>query len=132
MSLLDSVQDIRQFLLENADSCFVTSYHLVLDGAVVNDYAELLEIEGVQEGSVFNLVEGEDTGEDSLFTTTDEYDDRTARLHIRRLREILSMLPGSLQAESPSLYTRVTESTCVSLVDSLLTFQLLWTPSTHL
>lgn len=58
VSLLDSVQDIRQFLLETTESCFLTSYHLVLDGAIVNDYAELLEIEGVKEGSVFYLVQG--------------------------------------------------------------------------
>jgi protein TIF31 len=78
VSLLDNLQDIRQFLLETAETCYVTCYSLYFQGKKQNDFHELSHVEGLKADSVLDMVEG-------------TYDERSARQHVHRVREILNV-----------------------------------------
>ncbi len=56
---MDSVQDIRQFLLEAAETGHITSYHLELSGQRVSDYVDLSEVADLKEDAELVMVEGE-------------------------------------------------------------------------
>lgn len=53
------VQEIHQVLMDREDTCHRTCFSLQLDGNVLDNFAELKSIEGLQEGSVLKVVEGE-------------------------------------------------------------------------
>jgi protein TIF31 len=55
---MDSVQDIRQFLLEAAETGHITSYHLELAGQRVSDYVDLSEVADLKEDAELVMVEG--------------------------------------------------------------------------
>ena len=57
-SLQDSVQDLRQVVLDRPESCYRTSFSLQVDGARLDDFAELHMIEGLKEGVTIKVVEG--------------------------------------------------------------------------
>jgi len=77
ISLADNVQDIKQFLFESKDLCHITSYALLFNGTPINNFAELKDIEGLEEGSVLIMEERPYTQFDS-------------RLHVNKLRELLA------------------------------------------
>jgi protein TIF31 len=95
VTAMDSVQDIRQFLLEAAETGHITSYHLELAGQRVSDYVDLSEVADLKEDAELVMVE-------------DSYDDRSARYHVRRLRELLTQANNTLPAQSPSLFSELT------------------------
>lgn len=76
VSLEDSVQVIIQSLGEAAQTCYITSYYLQVNGKKVDEYITLSDIADLQPHSTFTMVE-------------DTYDEKSARLHVRRVREIL-------------------------------------------
>lgn len=53
------VQEIHQVLMDREDTCHRTCFSLQLDGNVLDNFAELKSIEGLQEGSLLKVVEGE-------------------------------------------------------------------------
>ncbi|KAH7444315.1 hypothetical protein KP509_02G073000 [Ceratopteris richardii] len=80
---VDSVMDLRQFLLDAPETCFYTCYDLILqvkDGAK-HHLADFYEI-----GDVADVTSGNCT----LEMVNAVYDDRSVRTHVRRTRELLS------------------------------------------
>ncbi|RHN66156.1 putative clustered mitochondria protein [Medicago truncatula] len=80
----DSVMDIRQFLLDAPETCFITCYDLLLhtkDGSThhMEDYNEISEVADIT------------TGGCSLDMVPAFYDDRSIRAHVHRTRELLSL-----------------------------------------
>ncbi|KAK4397059.1 Clustered mitochondria protein [Sesamum angolense] len=81
----DSVMDVRQFLLDAPETCFVTCYDLLLhtkDGSThhLEDYNEISEVADITSGSCL------------LEMVAALYDDRSIRAHVHRTRELLSLL----------------------------------------
>lgn len=72
----ETIQDIKQSIMESPDTCANSCFYLSFNGVRVNDYLELNEVEGITTESVFELVE-------------DKYTERDVRLHISRLRDLL-------------------------------------------
>lgn len=56
---MELVQEIYQVLIDREESCHRTCFSLQLDGTTLDNFAELKNIEGLQEGSVIKVVEGE-------------------------------------------------------------------------
>ncbi|KAF5445836.1 hypothetical protein F2P56_031520 [Juglans regia] len=80
----DSVMDIRQFLLDAPETCYITCYDLLLhtkDGSThhLEDYNEISEVADIT------------TGGSSLEIVPALYDDRSIRAHVHRTRELLSL-----------------------------------------
>ncbi|PIN12698.1 hypothetical protein CDL12_14683 [Handroanthus impetiginosus] len=80
----DSVMDVRQFLLDAPETCFITCYDLLLhtkDGSVhhLEDFNEISEVADITTGSC------------SLEMIAAFYDDRSIRAHVHRTRELLSL-----------------------------------------
>ncbi|KAL8555488.1 hypothetical protein ACS0TY_003336 [Phlomoides rotata] len=80
----DSVMDVRQFLLDAPETCFITCYELLLhtkDGSVhhLEDYNEISEVADITSGDC------------SLEMVAALYDDRSIRAHVHRTRELLSL-----------------------------------------
>ncbi|CAB4040212.1 clustered mitochondria homolog, partial [Paramuricea clavata] len=73
----ETIQDIRQVVLDRQESCFRTCVSLHFDGKRLDDFAELHTIEGLKDDSVVKIVE-------------ESYSVREARIHVRRLRDLLS------------------------------------------
>ena len=59
VTAMDSVQDIRQFLLAAAETGHITSYHRELSGQRVSDYVDLSEVSDLKEDAELAMVEGE-------------------------------------------------------------------------
>ncbi|KAG2213982.1 hypothetical protein INT47_001252 [Mucor saturninus] len=72
----ETVQDIKQSIMESPDTCANSCFYLSLNGKRVNDYLELGEIEGI-------------TPESELVMVEDKYTERDVRLHVSRLRDLL-------------------------------------------
>lgn len=72
----DTVQDIRQVILEKPECCYRTCFSLYLDGTRLDDFMELHDIAGLNEESIIKVVD-------------EPYSIREARIHIRRLRDLL-------------------------------------------
>lgn len=54
----EMVQEIHQVLMDREDTCHRTCFSLQLDGNVLDNFAELKTIDGLQEGSLLKVVEG--------------------------------------------------------------------------
>ncbi|KAL7986997.1 hypothetical protein Chor_005916 [Crotalus horridus] len=80
----EMVQEIHQVLMDREDTCHRTCFSLQLDGNVLDNFAELKTIEGLQEDSVLKVVE--DSGKRKKKGTEMEQIDCTPPEHI---------LPGS-------------------------------------
>ncbi|KAL2326480.1 hypothetical protein Fmac_025538 [Flemingia macrophylla] len=91
----DTVMDIKQFLLESKETCYVTCYDLLLranDGSVhhVHDYNVISEVYDITKGGVF------------LEMVPALYDDRSIRVHVRHTKELLSLSdPNAPLSASP-------------------------------
>eukprot|EP01125_Pyxidicula_operculata_P015596 TRINITY_DN5317_c0_g1_i1.p1 TRINITY_DN5317_c0_g1~~TRINITY_DN5317_c0_g1_i1.p1 ORF type:complete len:1208 (-),score=310.68 TRINITY_DN5317_c0_g1_i1:16-3639(-) len=91
ISRADTIQDVKQFLLESAETCFYTHYHFEHKGQPISDFVDFASVPDVVEGSQLVMVE-------------DEYDETSARIHSKRLREILTHTKSANKSNSPSLY----------------------------
>ncbi|KAK7405463.1 hypothetical protein VNO78_06781 [Psophocarpus tetragonolobus] len=85
----DSVMDVRQFLLESKEACFVTCYDLVLhtkDGCVhkLNNYNVISDVTDITAGAL--------------------YDDRSIRVHVQHTKELLS--PSNTNASLSTLLSQ--------------------------
>ncbi|XP_028857470.1 clustered mitochondria protein homolog isoform X3 [Denticeps clupeoides] len=78
----EMVQEIHQVLMDREDTCHRTCFSLQLDGNVLDSFAELKSIEGLQEGSLLKVVE-------------EPYTVREARIHVRHVRDLLKSLDPS-------------------------------------
>ncbi|KAL0308653.1 UNVERIFIED_CONTAM: Clustered mitochondria protein [Sesamum radiatum] len=84
----DSVMDVRQFLLDAPETCFVTCYDLLLhtkDGSThhLEDYNEISEVADYFWELPF--------GNGCWISFAALYDDRSMRAHVHRTRELLSL-----------------------------------------
>lgn len=82
VSSMELVQEIHQLLMDREDTCHRTCFSLQMDGNVLDNFAELKNIEGLQEGSVIKVVE-------------EPYTMREARIHVRHVRDLLKSLDPS-------------------------------------
>lgn len=108
------VQEIHQVLMDREDTCHRTCFSLQLDGNVLDNFAELKSIEGLQEGSLLKVVEGlirwlfsaldiEINSDIKLPLTcslilclfSEPYTVREARIHVRHIRDLLKSLDPS-------------------------------------
>lgn len=55
VSSMELVQEIHQILMDREDTCHRTCFSLQLDGATLDNFAELKNIEGLKEGSVIKV-----------------------------------------------------------------------------
>ncbi|KAG7282509.1 hypothetical protein CRUP_020224 [Coryphaenoides rupestris] len=78
----EMVQEIHQVLMDREDTCHRTCFSLQLDGNVLDNFAELKSIEGLQEASQLKVVE-------------EPYTVREARIHVRHIRDLLKSLDPS-------------------------------------
>jgi len=54
----DTVQDIRQVILEKPECCYRTCFSLYLEGTRLDDFMELHDIPGLTDNSVIKVVDG--------------------------------------------------------------------------
>ncbi|KAJ7949124.1 Clustered mitochondria protein-like [Quillaja saponaria] len=108
----DSVMDIRQFLLDAPETCFITCYDLSLhtkDDSTyhLEDYNEISEVADIT------------TGGCSLEMVPALYDDRSIRAHVHRTRELfsLSALHASLST-SLALQNELAQNKAATLGDT--------------
>ena len=80
----EMVQEIHQVLMDREDTCHRTCFSLQLDGNVLDNFAELKSIEGLQEGSQLKVVEGESL---SCFPFTMENNDGSTLYQGKRWRK---------------------------------------------
>jgi len=92
---MDNVQDIRQFLFESVDTCYITNYNLYLNGNKLNDFSELSEITDLKADSVIEMQEA-------------FYDERSIRFHVRHLRDLLNSTQITTNI-SPSAFGEITK-----------------------
>ena len=52
------MQEIHQLVKDRESTCHRTCFKLTFDGATMDNFCELKNIEGLKEGSVIKLVEG--------------------------------------------------------------------------
>jgi hypothetical protein len=82
----EMVLELREFLTEHVYTCFFTHYSFEHNGKKLSDYTEFSEL---------NLEE-----DPRIFMRADKYDEKSARNHIRRIKEIL---------QSPTVLTSQTD-----------------------
>jgi len=73
---MDSISDIRQFLFDSVDTCYITSYNLFVNEERLNEYMDLADIPSIKPDVTLEMREA-------------LYDEKSIRFHVRRLREIL-------------------------------------------
>ena len=59
VTAMELVQEIHQMLMDKEETCHRTCFSLQLDGVALDNFSELKTIEGIKEGSIIKLVEGE-------------------------------------------------------------------------
>jgi len=59
VSSMELVQEIYQILIDKEETCHRTCFSLQLDGTTLDNFAELKNVEGLKEGSVLKVVEGQ-------------------------------------------------------------------------
>ncbi|CAO1403459.1 unnamed protein product [Diamesa tonsa] len=79
VSSMELVQEIHQLLMDREDTCHRTCFSLQLDGVTLDNFAELKNIDGLQEGSVVKVAE-------------EPYTMREARIHVRHVRDLLKSM----------------------------------------
>ena len=69
-SVQDSVQDLRQVVLDRPESCYRTSFSLQVNGVRLDDFAELHMIDCLKDGVSIKVVEGIKILLEVIFLTT--------------------------------------------------------------
>jgi protein TIF31 len=77
ISKQEQVQDLRQSIIDLPNAFQYTCFHLEHNGEPINDFIELSEVKGLDNDSVFTLVE-------------DPYTEKEARTHLLRIRELIN------------------------------------------
>jgi len=90
----ETTQDLKAFLYEFSDTCYMTHYSLQLDSKPISDFASSEEYQ-LQDDSVWKMIKV-------------PYDEGSARLHVRRLREILELSTPEATNLSPSVFSQIT------------------------
>jgi len=83
----EMVLELREFLTEHVYTCFFTHYYFEHGGQRLNDYTELSQLDLVSEPRIYMRPE--------------KYDEKNARAHIKRVKEVL-MGPPQLLSATPS------------------------------
>lgn len=83
----EMVLELREFLTEHVYTCFFTHYYFEHSGQRLNDYTELSQLDLESEPRIYMRPE--------------KYDEKNARAHIKRVKEIL-MGPPQLLSSTPS------------------------------
>ncbi|ORX48226.1 hypothetical protein DM01DRAFT_1376834 [Hesseltinella vesiculosa] len=76
VSARESIQDIKQSIMESPETCVHSCFYLKFNGKRINDFLELGEVENITTDSELELVE-------------DAYTEKDVRLHVNRLRDLL-------------------------------------------
>ena len=56
---MELVQEIYQVLVDKEETCHRTCFCMQLDGVTLDNFAELKVIEGLKEGSLIKVIEGQ-------------------------------------------------------------------------
>lgn len=56
---MELVQEIHQVLMDREETCHRTCFSLQLNGQPLDNFAELKSIEGMRDGAILKVVEGE-------------------------------------------------------------------------
>lgn len=107
VSSMELVQEIHQLLMDREDTCHRTCFSLQLDGVTLDNFAELKNIDGLQEGSTVKVVE-------------EPYTMREARIHVRHVRDLLkSMDPADayngVDCSSLTFLHTITQGSCLKV-----------------
>jgi len=89
----ETAQDLKAFLYEFSDTCYMTQYSLQLDSNPVSEFATSEEYQ-LRDDSVWKMIKI-------------PYDEGSARLHVRRLREILELSTPEATNLSPSVFSQI-------------------------
>jgi len=92
----DCILDIRNYLLDCPETCDLTCYHLEHNGKPLNDYVEVSEYPALLAPAKAH----------HLTIVPDFYDDRSAKMQVRRLRELLVNPPAHVSTLA-NLHQRV-------------------------
>ncbi|KAK9453431.1 clustered mitochondria-domain-containing protein [Dipodascopsis uninucleata] len=84
----ETLNDIRQSIADLPSTMQYTCYSLWFDGVMLNDFVELGSIEDIQDGTVIELHE-------------DAYNEREARLHVLKIRDIIGLFSTRNEQISP-------------------------------
>ncbi|KAF2069696.1 hypothetical protein CYY_008982 [Polysphondylium violaceum] len=89
----DTILDIQSFLYETAETCLYTSYGFFFNGVRLNEYSELESIEGFGPNSTLDM-------------NPVDYNERSAKLHVERLKEVMAHGVGDFPNEkSPTMFS---------------------------
>eukprot|EP01133_Synstelium_polycarpum_P013448 gene13448-15850_t len=75
VTMTDLISDIHKYLHETTETCLLTNYNLVLGGKKLNEFLEIGNIPDLKDGSILEMQPA-------------PYTERTAKLHIKRLKDI--------------------------------------------
>lgn len=84
------VLELREFLSEHVYTCFYTHYYFEHAGKRLNDYQELAEL-SLESGDRIFMRPGKTP--DIPDNDADKYDEKSARQHIKRVKDILNTPP---------------------------------------
>ncbi|TRZ02894.1 hypothetical protein DNTS_033260 [Danionella cerebrum] len=103
VSPLARVQEIKQVLMDQEETCQRTCFSLQLNGVTLDCFTHLRSIPGLQDGSVLTVVE-------------EAYTVREVRIHLSHVRELIKSLDltdgyNGVEGSSPSFLSCITEET---------------------
>lgn len=89
------VLELREFLAEHIYTCFFTHYYFEHDGKRLNDYTELNELAkaSAAESDRTLLIYMKPGNASFNQQNIDKYDEKSARAHIKRFKDILTTPP---------------------------------------
>lgn len=85
----DSIQDVRQWIFDLADTSYLTCFSIAYEGTRLSDFTELHAIPHFGDNSTLQLLQ-------------DKYTEKGVYFHVRRLHEILSAARQDIQGKSTS------------------------------
>ncbi|EFA85223.1 150 kDa protein [Heterostelium album PN500] len=90
----DSIGDIHKFLQETTETCLLTSYHLEVEGIPkkLNEFADVKFYSEITSGA-------------TLVMKKAPYNERSANLHVNRLKSIISSGEWETHPTNPSLFS---------------------------
>lgn len=116
VSPTDTLQEVRQWVLEAASSNFLTCFAIELNNKRLNEFVDLGTIPELQDGCTLRVVR-------------DAYNDKAMRQHVRRVRELLALgqpdsfwqpSPMSVEHVSPAMLRAVTKGLERDVPEALL------------
>jgi protein TIF31 len=95
ISKADSTIEIKQLLAESIETCYITSYELKINDVVLEDFSDISEYEGIEPDA-------------TLVMHSALYDDKGARMHVYRMRELLDSKIDELYLSTGSIESAAT------------------------